>query len=623
MSNKNKKLYDDLKKTKPSQQTSNNSNKVRYNPFKNNLNQINNLKNQVNNFPISLDQRNTVGTPFPSDNTDTLFDLKSTNSVLGFIPPEPRNSIPSIQIKKINKKGNITNKNYNNKTVVNIKNNNIDDFSQKRKSPMDDISNNSSSNNRKIQLTSTVSNSDKNKSNISSNINLKSSTIRIQFMNRNIDIFGMLEKIQFFERLDSIGKERMNTFEKEFRKDIFFMKKDFFDNNFIKESEIDKFSPLTLIFHFIFNPETKIMQLPPKKSFFESIFQQRGDKNIKINYSPNDLKLVPKYFNDFTYVNNLFNNFNEIELNNFIEEIKKWKKFFSFELQFVHPLNNNLGKSIGQNQIEINDVVKIYFISPNDLIVDYHTYAENFPLSDSFVPITQYNFHCDINYDRDEGRFIFITSSIVYNKLQIVNQNIIQNVIKKEAKGVIYHELLVNTWKPLLNIIKEESKKNKIITDKIFKEYLRKNLNRYSKNKPEIKIENISNQNNIKKKNDSNQNKKEYENINNINANDIFEKTISSIEENNEKKDNDIVDNNSSNEKNKASNNSNQEENEQNLFLFYGVLVTFFLFIFKTILNIEYGNYSLETFFNVLIIIVIGFMLIKNYIIDKNNNNIY
>ena len=148
-------------------------------------------------------------------------------------------------------------------------------------------------------------------------------------------------------------------------------------------------------------------------------------------------------------------------------------------------------------------------------------------------------------------------------------------------------------------------------------------MNRYSKNKPEIKIENITNQNNIKKKNDSNQNKKEYENINNINANDIFEKTISSIEENNEKKDNDIVDNNSSNEKNKASNNSNQEENEQNLFLFYGVLVTFFLFIFKTILNIEYGNYSLETFFNVLIIIVIGFMLIKNYIIDKNNNNIY
>ena len=618
MSNKNKKPHEDLKKIKPLQQTSNNPSKVGYNPFKNNVNQINSQKNQVNNIPISLDQRYTVAAPFPSDNTDNLFDLKSTNSVLGFIPPEPKNSIPNIQIKKINKKSNITNKNYNNnnRTTVNIKNNNIDDFRPKRKSPMDEISNNSSSNNRKIQSISSVNNA--NKSNSNSNINLKSSTIRIQFMNRNIDIFGMLEKIQFFKRLDSIGKERMNTFEKEFRKDIFFMKKDFFDNTFIKESEIDKYSPLTLIFHFIFNPETKIMQLPPKKGFFESIFLQRGDKNIKINYSPNDLKLVPKYFNDFSYVNNLFNNFNENELNNFIEEIKNWKKFFSFELQFVHPLNNNIGKTIGQKQIEINDVAKIYFISPNDLIVDYHTYAENFPLSDSFVSISQYNFHCDIKYDRDEGRFIFKTSATVYNKLQIVNQNIIQNVIKKEANDVNYHELLVNTWKPLLNIIKEESKKNKIITDKIFKEYLRKNLNKYSKNKPEI---NIKNENNIKKKNDSNENKKDYNiNNNNFSENDIFEKTISSIEEKNEIKDNDIVNNKTSKEKNKTNNNSNVEEIEQNPFLFYGVLVTFFLFIFKTILNIEYGNYSLETFFNVLIIIVIGFMLIKNYIIDNNNN---
>ena len=620
MSNKNKTPREDLKKIIPLQQTSNNPSKVGYNPFKNNVNQINSQKNQVNNIPISLDQKISVVVPFPSDNTDNLFDLKSTNSVLGFIPPEPKNSIPNIQIKKINKKSNITNKNYNNRTEVNIKNNKIDDFRPKRKSPMDEISNNSSSNNRKIQSISSVSNANKNNSNSNSNINLNLSTIHIQFMNRNIDIFGMLEKIQFFKRLDSIGKERMNTFEKEFRKDIFFMKKDFFDNTFIKESEIDKFSPLTLIFHFIFNPETKIMQLPPKKGFFESIFLQRGDKNIKINYSPNDLKLVPKYFNDFKYVNNLFNNFNEIELNNFIEEIKNWKKFFSFELQFVHPLNYNIGKSIAQKQIEINDVVKIYFISPNDLIVDHHTYAENFPLSDSFVSISQYNFHCDIKYDRDEGRFIFKTSAIVYNKLQIVNQNIFQNVIKKEANDVNYHEILINTWKPLLNIIKEESKKNKIIMDKIFKEYLRKNLNRYSKNKPEIKLENVTNQNNTKKEDDSNQNKKEYNIINNINDNDIFEKTKSSVEENNEKKDNDIVKNNKSSEKNKTTNNNNLEEIEQNPFLFYGVLVTFFLFIFKTILNIEYGNYSLETFFNVLIIIVIGFMLIKNYIIDNNNN---
>ena len=50
-----------------------------------------------------------------------------------------------------------------------------------------------------------------------------------------MDIFGMIEKKQLFKRLDSMRKERMNTFEKEFRKVIFFMEKDFFDNTFIKE----------------------------------------------------------------------------------------------------------------------------------------------------------------------------------------------------------------------------------------------------------------------------------------------------------------------------------------------------------------------------------------------------
>ena len=633
MSNKKNIIYQDIRKTQFVQQPVKEKRKEGYNPFHSNVNQNNYQKLKAINIPQSINQRHTVSTPFPPDN---LFDLKSTNSVLGFIPPEPQNNNPSIQIKKISKKNNIlsnnnnkiqrNNNNYINKPDILTENTKRNKIS---KGPLDEISNNSSSNNRNIKSKLDISNPN----NQSKLMNLQN-----QFINRNIEIFNILVKMQFLEKLNNIRKERMNLFEKEFRKDIFFMKKDFFDNTFIKE-EIDKFSPLTLIFHFIFNPETKILQLSPQKSFFESIFQQRGDKNIKINYSPNDLKQVPKYFNDFNYVNNLFNNFNEIELNNFINEIKNWKKTFSFELQFVHPLKNNIGKTIGQNQIEINEVVKIYFISPNDLIVDYHTYAENFPLSDSFVSITQYNFHCDIKYDKNNGRFIFKTNAIVYNKLQIVNQNIIQNVIKKEANNINGFELLVNTWKPLVNIINEESKKNKIIMDKIFKEHLRKNLNKYSKNKPDINIKKTKVEKNIKNKNDINEKKiiNINDNFNVNNCDDIFDETLENIKLN-ESKNNNILKNkdisslNKINEIKNGNNNVNKkilkekninniEEIKQNSLLFYGVLITFFLFIFKTILSIEYGNISLETFFNVLIIIIIGFMLIKNYIIDNNNSN--
>ena len=721
MSNLNeniKKYNNSTRKNQYFQQPKNSQMELNYNSNTNISMQKNYQKMQDLNIHRTQIKRHTVATPYPADN---LFDLVSTKSALEFIPPDPQNNIqPKVSIIKINLNRKVSNKSpnnyYSNKNNANFKenlnknvgrilitdsninrtihskspinsensinsqsnfinkileNNNIfNNTNSKDKNNNNQLSNKHVSfkinNNIKNNINNYISNLKNNDINVNNNSsnnnsliinNIKKINLQNQFMNRNIDIISMLKRIEFFERLKTIGKKRMELFEQEFQKDIFFMRNDFFDNTFIKEDELDKFSPLTLIFHFIFNPETVISQFPYKKSFFESIFELRGDKNIKINYSPNDLKQVPKYFNDFNYVNDLFNNFNENNLNNFLNEIEKWKKTFSFELQFVHPLKNN----IGQNQIEINDVIKVYFISPNDLIIDYHSYAENFPLSDSFVSISQYNFHCDIQYDKNNGRFIFKTNAIVYNKLQIINQNIIQNVIKKEADNINSVELLHNTWKPLLNIIREESKKNKIITDKIFKEHLRKTLNKYSKNKPQINFykeeQNLKGIKDIDTYNNSNimnKNQITYNNYNNFKkSDDTYEKreninseSISKLS----KKDNIILSENNNNNKenikevnnifneSKFEKNNNQnkncniyngpsynnnikEETEQNSFLFYGVLATLFLFIFKTVLSIEYGNISSETFFNILIIIIIGFMLIKNHIIDNNNYN--
>ena len=764
MSNNNNKLFNDLRKTESLQQPLIDSNRITFNPLQKNINPNNYQggKKITNNQPQK--ERYTMASPFPPD---SLFDLKSTNSVMGFIPPEPKNkfiqNVQNVKAKKINSQRIISsNKRLNYNTID--ANNISEKINKIKKGPIDDASNNSS-NNKIIQTKSplnlnkdtpnnlkkkflekdnynnnnnaSLNNNNKNntfnysfnnntlknknillnnspynnnikskifntqsQNNFNNNKNIKNNIInqnnnnsnsnnnnsiisnsvkrtnlQNQFINRNIAMTSMLNRIQFFEKMNKIGEERMKLFEKEFQKDTFFMKKDFFDNIFINESEIDKLSPLTLIFHYIFNPETEITQYSFKKCFFESIFKLRGDKDIKLNYSPNDLKQVPKYFNDFNYVNNLFNNFNENDLINFLNEIENWKKTFSFELQFVHPLKNN---NIGQNQIEINDVAKVYFVSPNDLIVDYHTYAENFPLSDSFVSISQYNFHCDIKFDQNQGRFAFKTSAIVYNKLQIVNENIIQNLIKKEANNTNGVELLVHTWKPLLNIIREESKKNRMASDQIFKQYLRRELNKYSihkqnknseeeKNITELNNENNLNNNNINIINQNNNNN--YININNkkiINENILEDKSkniqLKNINKNIENKITNINDNINSNiikENNitqnkinmnyktidnnmghnfidrmdrtegelgqirkkdeiKNINNINVVKEEKNVFLFYGVLITFFLFLFKTILSIENGNISSETFFNILIIFVIGFMLIKTHILDSN-----
>ena len=56
----------------------------------------------------------------------------------------------------------------------------------------------------------------------------------------------------------------------------------------------------------------------------------------------------------------------------------------------------------------------------------------------------------------------------------------------------------------------------------------------------------------------------------------------------------------------------NNTDKAKEQILHYGVMLSFFIFIFKTVLSIELGTFSLETFFNFLIIIIIGFMLVKN-----------
>ena len=124
------------------------------------------------------------------------------------------------------------------------------------------------------------------------------------------------------------------------------------------------------------------------------------------------------------------------------------------------------------------------------------------------------------------------------------------------------------------------------------------------------------------------------ENINNINDNDIDNNNLKNNINNignlkdNIKQINLKNQDSKKNEKNKLNKNkiniikgeaNNGIIEEENPYLFYGVLATFFLFIFKTILAIENWNISMETIFNFIIIIIIGFMLIKNHIIDNNN----
>ena len=257
------------------------------------------------------------------------------------------------------------------------------------------------------------------------------------------------------------------------------MEKEQFDNNFIDEKNLQVQSPLTLIFHYIFNPDTPIPE--SGKSFFETIFTKRGDQNYIMSYDKKELLEVPKFFDNFTYVNKLFNTFEIDKLNNFLEEINNWKETFSFEQHFVHPLYMfKRAKSI-----TMKDIATIYFISPYDLIIDYHSYGSELPLSDTFVCISQYRFHCDIYFDIKKGKFIFKTRGQIYNTLRFIKDTLLKKTIRNESNNTNKEEIQVNTWSPLKNVIESEDKKNQKIVEQVYEEYLLNNLNKYSKETPE------------------------------------------------------------------------------------------------------------------------------------------
>ena len=610
----------------PFSSDNNNSKNFNINPFNNNYPQ---------NYSSTQNRRNTISVfPFPRDSN--LEDFNSQSGV-NSIPPEQKiRKVTKIQ-PKIRKNFGFdfnNNRGKNNYNINGIKNKDIsseNNMLKIKKSLMDEFSGTSSNNknlNSKSENESLKSNKDfaknnnlkkniatnnnKESKNINSNINknkkivpninqnikntntknnksennqkkrLSDNNLISSKINKNALNSQISNKVIFLQKLYQMCKNRLVLFEKRYINDIYFRKRDFFNNVFINNTEIGKSVPLTLIFYYLLNPKNEINHFYLQKSFFENVLLLHGYKNIKIKYDENELNQVPKFFNDLNYVNNLFDKFDEKKLNNLINEIPKWKNTFTCKISYEYTNTNN----------SINDQVKVYFVSPQDLIIEYNSCSSN--LSKFFA---EYNFHCDIYYNEEHDKFIFETVANVYNKCDELYQ----------------YEYLGEIWERGLKVIIEEEQKSKLNIKKLFEQKSKKILdesktddNNSIKEPIDIKIEGNTNIDNSKNNNfvrtikDKNlikidNNKIENKNFLKNNKNEIIEKN-----QNENKINNNLI-----------------KANEQ--ILFYGVLVSLFLFLFKSVLSIELGTFSLETIFNFLIIFIIGFMLFKNQSSLKKN----
>ena len=454
------------------------------------------------------------------------------------------------------------------------------------------------------------------------NLDFSNQEMHNQFINNNIANFNMLEKINFFSRLKSISDKRYQEFIQEFKKDYYFLDINEFDNIFINEKDIKINSPLTLIFHYIFNPEIK--QADSGENFFEFIYKKRGDTNYSMEYDKKEIQNIPKYFKNINYVNNLFNNYNEKDLNIFLSEINTWKKTFSFEQKFKYT--KHVIKTM-----TLRDVATIYFISPLDMIIDYHSYGSDFPMADFFVAISQYRFHCDINFNKIKGKFNFKTSCTVYNTIKLVKQTLLKKYVIYESNVTNQEEIQSNIWPNLKKIIKKEDEENQKINKKIFETYLKNNLNKYSKIKPDEKIyydffKNNSDNEPIRSSFiniDSGANFDIISNYNNeFNMYNIINNIkIKESEDNLESKNNLRKINNKENNKDKTDKIKKEENKEKEekkpkkkrikkrLILKYGAFIIFALYVIKTIVSLSEGYISQEKIFNIFLILVIGLIL--------------
>ena len=450
------------------------------------------------------------------------------------------------------------------------------------------------------------------------NLDFTNQEMQNQFINNNIANFNMLNKINFYQRLKNISEKRYSEFIKEFQKDYYFLDINEFENIFIDEKNININSPLTLIFHYCFNPEIK--QVDSGENFFEFIYKKRGDTNYSMEYNKDEIKNIPKYFNDINYTNYLFNNFNENDLNIFLNEISSWKKTFSFEQKFKYT--KHVIKTM-----TLRDVATIYFISPLDMVIDYHSYGSDFPMADFFVAISQYRFHCDINFNKNKGKFNFKTSCTIYNTIKLVKQTLLEKYVIYESNVTNQEEIQKNIWPNLKKIIKKEDEENQTKCSKIFETYLKNNLNKYSKIKPDEKIYSDF----FKKNTDNDSIRNSFINIdsganfdiisnynNEFNMYNIINNIkIKESEDDYEQKN--IYKNINQNKKEKEEIKNEEDKEEKKLkkkrwrkrrILKYGVCIIFALYVFKTIISLCEGYFSKEKKFNIFLIFVIGLILV-------------
>jgi len=388
-------------------------------------------------------------------------------------------------------------------------------------------------------------------------------------------ITKMLEEINFHKRIEEITKERMELFTKEYTDESkgFFMPQKYFKR--IYAEEVFKDCPLFVIFTVLCNISTQLDEYKVDKGFFESLFLNRGDTEVKFTENPEFSSNLPKYFNNGDYVMNLFSQFNKEDFENFLNEIQNWSHKYEGSCHAVHKVKQ---VPFGPSQVVMKDRYIVYFISPTLLIFDDLAYATEFTYCDNFIPIFRYRFDCDIKFNEKKGKFEFITKmTISYFTFFLVNfmlKSAVESKSNGDTEEVIKGEIL-DRIKDSMSIYTERF--NDIFdraTDETFQRKIDLKQNMITGEFEEDVIEGAAPEDENVPEDNNNENKEEdkKEKENKIEEEEGIHKKI-----------NEFID-------------------KYKMYIFIGIIVVIILGIIHSFFNKGNGSFAIDTIFNLMIL---------------------
>ena len=330
-------------------------------------------------------------------------------------------------------------------------------------------------------------------------------------------ISKMLEEIDFYKRLEEITKERMELFIKEYTDESkgFFIHQKNFKRKYAEE--LFKDCPLSVIFNTICKMSSQLEEYKSKKGFFESLFLERNDTEVKFVENQEYLNNIPNYFNNGDYVMNLFSQFNKEDFENFLNDIQNWQHKYEYSCHSVHKVKQ---VPFGPSQVVMKDRFIAYFVSPTLLIFEDMAYATEFTFSENFMPLFRYRFDCDIKFNDKKAKFEFNTKmTISYITIFLANFMLKSAVEKKtnnETEELIKGEIL-DKLKDSINLYRDRFRDIfEMATDETFQRKIDLKQNMITGEFEEDQIEGIGEDDNAEEENKNEE--KEESKDNNENA---------------------------------------------------------------------------------------------------------